>query len=128
MTTIAKLEEFAYAIRLTPAAAAGHQLLLELAEGLVVDELGVLESYSTTAKSIALGAAARAYFNREGHQQEELSGSVRQPLDAVRMGVYLTEQEIKDLHGSPGRTPTYSFPGQLPYPDPVECPADTVSG
>lgn len=128
MTTIATLAEFAYAIRLDPATAAKHQLLLELAEGLVIGELGELESYSTTAKSVVLGAAARAYFNLEGTQQEELSDSVRQPLDVTRLGVYLTDEEIQGLNGSAGRTPQFEFPGYWPYPDPVERATDSVSG
>lgn len=125
--TIASLSEFAYAIRTDAARAAKHQLLLELAEGLVVDELGQLDSYPTRAKVVALGAAARAYFNIEGHQQEELGDSVRQPLDAKLLGVYLTDDELGQLHGPDGRTPSYEFPGSWPYPDPVERDAGTVS-
>lgn len=125
---IATLDEFAYTIRLDAAAAAKHQLLLELAEGLVVDELGELDSYPVRAKAAVLAAAARAYFNLAGTQQEELVDSVRQPLDAAALGVYLTEEELERLHGHEARQPTYSFPDAVPYPDPVECPADTVSG
>jgi len=129
-TTIASLAEFAYAIRRPgdTATASRHQLLLELAQGLVVEELGELDTYPVRAKAVALGAAARAYFNLEGTQQEELGSSVRQPLDATMLGVYLTAEEKGDLHGTGARTATYSFPGYWPYPDPVERPTDTVSG
>lgn len=129
MTSIATLDEFAYAIRSTTSEAAAHQLLLELAEGLVTEQLGELAEYPVSAKAVVLGVAARAYYNNEGVQQEELSRSVRQPLrDAGALGVYLTEDDLIHLQGAGARTPTFEFPGTWPYPDPVERPADTVSG
>jgi hypothetical protein len=130
MTSIASLAEFAYALRRPgdTAFASRHQVLLELAEGLVVDELGQLDTYPTRAKTVVLDAAARAYFNLAGHQQEELGDSVRQPLDAAKLGVYLDDDDLCKLHGRDARTPSYSFPEAAPYPDPVECPPRTVSG
>lgn len=128
MTTIATLEEFAYAIRLEPAAAAKHQLLLELAEGLVVGELGELDSYSTSAKSVVLSAAARGYYNLLAAKREQGIDRKAEPGDrqAAQELVCLTDEEINKLGGT-ARGPQFSFPGALPYPDPVECPADTVS-
>lgn len=125
--SIATLAEFAYAIRMTPEAAAEHQVLLELAEGLVVDELGVLATYPTVAKTTVLGAAARAHFNPRGTKQENTGGASRS-FDAAGMGVYLTDEEVEKLHRSTASAPTYEFPGTWPYPDPVERTADTVSG
>lgn len=125
--SIATLTEFAYAIRLTPEGAAEHQLLLELAEGLVVDELGDLATYPTSAKTVALGAAARAYFNPRGTKQESTGGASRS-FEAAGMGVYLTDEEVEKLHRSTASRPTFEFPGTWPYPDPVERTADVVSG
>lgn len=121
---IATLEEFAYAIRLEPAAAAKHQLLLELAEGLVIDELGEQDSYSVSVKAVVLEAAARAYFNWLASQQQ-----TEEILDraAVQRFVYLTDEERGRLVGPVARGPQFSFPAASSYPDPVECPADTVS-
>lgn len=128
MTTIATLEEFAYAIRLEPAAAAKHQLLLELAEGLVVDELGVLDSYSTSAKSVVLAAAARGYYNLLAAKREQGIDRKAEPGDrqAAQDLVRLTDDEIDQLGGAV-RGPQFAFPGTWPYPDPVEAPTDTVS-
>jgi hypothetical protein len=79
-TTIATLAEFAYAIRKTEAQAARHQLLLELAEGLVIENLGVLDTYPVSAKAVALEAAARAYFALRAAEQE---GRPDRPRPAV---------------------------------------------
>jgi hypothetical protein len=118
-TSIATLGEFAYAIRRSTATAAHHQLLLELAEGLVTDEIGVQDSYPVTVKAVVLAAAARAYFEREGAEQEALDGDLR--------GVYLTDEEVARLYGSSGQAPQFAFPGTWPYPDPVELPAEEVT-
>jgi hypothetical protein len=123
--SIATLDEFAYAIRRDSAAAAQHQLLLELAEGLAIDELGEQDEYSVSVKAVVLEAAARAYFNllAAQHQNNE------QPInrDAVQTLVYLTQEEIERLHGRVARGPRFSFPGYWSYPDPVEATPDTVS-
>jgi hypothetical protein len=122
-TTIATLAEFAYAIRKTEAQAAGHQLLLELAEGLVIDELGVLDSYTVTAKAVVLEAAARAYWELLAAEQE----GVPADRQAVERLVYLTDEQRGRLAGPAARGPQFSFPTEWPYPDPVEAPTDTVS-
>lgn len=120
---IATLEEFAYAIRRTSAEAAKHQLLLELAEGLVVDELGQLESYSVSAKAVVLEAAARAFWELLAADQE----GVPADRQAMERFVYLTDEQVQRLTDKTARGPQYSFPGTWPYPDPVEAPTDTVS-
>lgn len=120
---IATLEEFAYAIRRDSAAAAKHQLLLELAEGLVVDELGEQETYSVTAKAVVLEAAARAFWELLAAQQDG------EPADkqAMERFVYLADEQIRRLVGKAAGGPQFSFPTEWPYPDPVEAPTDTVS-
>lgn len=123
MTTIATLAEFAYAIRKKEAQAAEHQLLLELAEGYVIDELGVLETYSVTAKAVVLEAAVRAYWELLAAEQD----GVPADRQAMERFVYLTDDQIARLAGPTARGPQFSFPGTWPYPDPVEAPADTVS-
>lgn len=120
---IATLDEFAYAIRRSSADAAKHQLLLELAEGLVIDELGELDSYSVSAKAVVLEAAARAYWELLAAEQEN------EPADRMAMErfVYLTDEQVQRLTDKAARGPQFSFPGTWPYPDPVEAPTDTVS-
>jgi malonyl CoA-acyl carrier protein transacylase len=122
-TTIATLAEFAYAIRKTEAQAARHQLLLELAEGLVIENLGVLDTYPVSAKAVALEAAARAYFALRAAEQEGV------PADRQSMArfVYLDDEQIGRLAGPIARGPQFSFPGTWPYPDPVERAADPIS-
>lgn len=122
-TTIATLGEFAYAIDKDSAAAAKHQLLLELAEGLVIDQLGEQDSYSVSAKAVVLEAAARAYWELLAARDEG------QPADrqAMERFVYLTDDQVKRLTGKASRGPQFSFPAASSYPDPIECPADTVS-
>lgn len=127
MGHIATTAEFAYAIGLSAADAAAHALLLDLAEGLVIEELGVRATYPVSAKAVVLAAAARAYYNRAGVRQETV-GSVSRTFEAARLGVYLTEDDVDRLHGRAARSPTYSMPGMWPYPDPVERPADPING
>lgn len=121
--SIATLDEFAYAIRRNSADAAKHQLLLELAEGLVIDELGQLESYSVSAKAVVLEAAARAFYELLAAEQGD------QPVDRMAMErfVYLTDDQIQRLTDRASRGPQFSFPDYWSYPDPVEAPTDTVS-
>jgi hypothetical protein len=120
-TTIVTLGEFAYAIHSDQAGAARHQLLLELAEGLVVDELGEQDTYSVTVKSVVLEAATRAYFNFKQAGCDDTD-----PKSATEF-VRLTDDEIARLHGRTARGPQFSFPTEWSYPDPVEAPTDTVS-
>lgn len=127
MTIIATLAEFAYVIGLDPSAVGQrHELLLDLAEGLVIEEIGVQDPWPASAKSVALAAAARPHFNPQGTSSEAL-GDMNRSFPDAHMGVYLTDDEIGRLH-SPNRGPAFEFPGSWPYPDPVEQPADTVAG
>jgi hypothetical protein len=88
----------------------------------VIEELGTLDTYQVSAKSVVLEAAARAYFNLLAAEQ----GGVVNPR-TVQSFVYLTQEEIDRLFGRVARGPRFSFPGTWPYPDPVERTADTVS-
>ena len=106
---IVTLGEFAYAIRRSTATAAQHQLLLELAEGLVVDEIGVRDSYSATVKAIVLDVATRAFWEREDAEE-----------GSALKGVFLTDDEVRRLYGRAATGPQFAFPEAVPYPDPVE--------
>jgi hypothetical protein len=132
MAEIATIDEFASAIRKTVEFAQGHKLPLDLACGLVADELGEQDPWPTVAKSVALAAAARAFFNPQGLSQEILDGSSA-TRESAEVGVYLTDSELKRLHrwaaGNLGRgKPTFSFPGTWPHPDPVERDPGMVTG
>jgi hypothetical protein len=126
MGRIASTAEFAYALRLTEAQAEAHLLLLELAEGLVIEELGELDVYPVRAKAVVLAAAARAFTNPAGLRQESV-GSVSRSYGSAELGVYLTDAEVAKLHGRTARQPSFSFPDTWPYPDPVERPTRPVS-
>jgi hypothetical protein len=120
---IATLAEFAYAIRRDSAAAAKHQLLLELAEGLVVAEVGELATYPITAKAVVLEAAVRAYYSLLAVEEDD--GDVDR--EAAQRLVYLTDEQIARLAGRAAAGPQFAFPGTWPYPDPVERDAEEVT-
>jgi hypothetical protein len=121
---IVTLAEWAYTIRLTEPQAEEHILLVELAEGLVIEAIGHHDEWPTTAKAVVLAAAGRAYFNPAGSTSESAGGLSRTFREA-RMGVFLTDDELGRLKGAQA---TFSFPGTWPYPDPVERDADPVEG
>lgn len=132
MAHIVSLEDFALAIQSDVAEATDNLLFLDLAEGLVEEELGTQDPWPTIAKSTVLAAASRPVWNPEG-LNDEIVGGVTKGRDAAEMGVYLTDDEIKRLRGwkadnlGTGK-PTFQFPGTWPYPDPVERTADPVTG
>jgi len=132
MTEIVTLAEFASAIRKDMDVAAEHMMLLELADGLVVAELGDQDPWPAVAKATVLAAASRAYFNPDGVRQETVGGT-SVTRDAAEAGVYLTESELQRLRRwiadnvGTGK-PTYEFPGTWPFPDRVEREPDAVTG
>lgn len=132
MPHIASDVEFASVLRKGLEVAQQHTLLLELAEGLVADELGDQDPWPAVAKSVVLSAAARAFFNPQGLLREGIDG-VSGTRASPELGVYLTDDELKRLrrwktdHLGNGK-PTFSFPGTWPFPDRVEREPDTITG
>lgn len=96
--------------------------LLDLAQGLIVDEIGEHDPWSPTAKAVALAAAGRAYLNPQGNRSET-TGPFTAVRDAAALGVYLTDEEVARLHRQPAATgyggPLGSFPVAQCWPDPV---------
>jgi hypothetical protein len=130
MVAIATLSEFASFLQVDVDTATSNLLLLDLAQGLITDEIGDHNPWPSIAKSVALSAAGRAYVNPEGYKQEPGIGNTRggiynNPPNAN--GVFLSEQEKKDLHlwanGPGGQTvgqPQGSFPPPCSWPDPAQ--------
>lgn len=132
MANIAELTELASALQSDLDTATANLLLLDLAQGLVTEVIGVQNPWPAIAKSIALNAAARAYRNPEGTRQEAVGSTnllFNDPL--YRMGVYLTADERAELvrwSGNNGSTigkPLSSFPASKAWPDPVEYDTTT---
>lgn len=130
MANIAELTELASALQSDLDTATANLLLLDLAQGLVIEVIGVQNPWPTVAKSVALSAAARAYRSPEGARQEAVGGvNVLYNDPLYRMGVYLSDLERADLirwnndNGGTGG-PVGSFPVSLAWPDPVEF--DTI--
>jgi hypothetical protein len=95
--------------------------LLELAQGLIVEEIGEHDPWSSTAKAVALAAAGRAYLNPEGFRSET-TGPFTAVRDAAALGVYLTDDEVARLHRQPATGyggPVGSFPDAECWPDPI---------
>lgn len=95
--------------------------LLELAQGLIVEEIGEQDPWSATAKAVALAAAGRAYLNPSG-LRSETTGPFTAVRDAAALGVYLTDEEVARLHRQPATGyggPVGSFPDAQCWPDPI---------
>lgn len=95
--------------------------LLELAQGLIVDEIGEHDPWSPTAKAVVLAAAGRAYLNPEGIKSET-TGPFTVVRDAAALGVYLTADEVARLHRQPATGyggPIGCFPAAQCWPDPI---------
>ena len=120
MADIADPEELEWFIQTTvDGVVAGF--LLELAQGLIVDEIGVHDPWPPTAKTVALAAAGRAYLNPEGNRSET-TGPFTAVRDAAALGVYLTDDEVARLHhhlGTGYGGPVGSFPAAECWPDPI---------
>jgi hypothetical protein len=127
MADIATLPEFASFLQTDVDTATSNLLLLDLAQGLIVEEIGVQNPWPTIAKSVALSAAARAYVNPEGLRQQTVgstSSLYNTPL--YTNGVFLSESEKASLrawanqNGDPSGGPQGDFPPARAWPDPVE--------
>ena len=95
--------------------------LLELAQGLIVGEIGEHDPWPPVAKAVALAAAGRAYLNPEG-MKSETTGPFTGVRDAAGLGVYLTDDEVARLHRQPGTGyggPLGWFPAAACWPDPI---------
>jgi hypothetical protein len=119
MTDIAQTYELEWFLQATVDDAAAL-FLLDLARGLIVDEIGERDPWPPTAKAVALAAAGRAYLNPAGIRSET-TGPFTAVRDAAALGVYLTADEIARLHRQPGTGygPVGSFPAAQCWPDPV---------
>lgn len=124
MADIATLEEFASFIQADVDTATASLLLLDLAQGQIVEKIGTPTPWPTIAKAIALEAAKRAYVNPEGLGSETTGGTA---ATYPERGVYLTEDEVARLSGwlnGPGGStlgqPQGSFPSARYWPDPAE--------
>lgn len=127
MADIATVPELASALQSDLDTATANLLLLDLAQGLIVELIGDQTTWPKTAKAIALAAAARAYRNPEGLRQDTVgatTGIYNDPL--YRMGVFLSDAERADLlrwknvHDNGTGGPLASFPESHAWPDPVE--------
>lgn len=92
MPDIATLEEFASFLQVDVDTATANLVLLDLAQGQIIDEIGARDPWPATAKAVALSAAKRAYVNPEGASSETV-GSTSVAYADGNMGVFLTEDE-----------------------------------
>jgi hypothetical protein len=115
MPDIATLPEFASFLQVDVDTATANLVLLDLAQGQIIDEIGARNPWPATAKAVALSAAKRAYVNPEGASSETVGGTSVSYTDG-NMGVFLTEDERTRLHriGDGGLafsiSPTYEAP------------------
>jgi hypothetical protein len=127
MDEIATSEELGLSLKLasTEVDVDRAELLLDLAQGLIVDEIGAQDPWPTAAKTVALAAAGRAYRNPQAYRRQA-SGPFSADYNAEEMGVYLTGSELERLHdwarrnGGTRGAPVGSFPASLPWPDPAD--------
>lgn len=96
MADIATLEEFASFLQEDLDTATANLVLLDLAQGQIIDEIGARDPWPATAKAVALSAAKRAYVNPEGASSETVGGTSVAYTDG-NMGVFLTEEERNRL-------------------------------
>jgi hypothetical protein len=108
MAVIATLSDLASFLRVDVATITDRQILLDLAQGMVRDIAGDQTTWSATAKTVVLTAAARAYYNPEGLRSETVGGVTSVFGD---LGVYLTDAEQQLLTASLGEgLPRFEFP------------------
>jgi hypothetical protein len=109
MADIATLSEFASFLQVDVDTATANLVLLDLAQGQIVDEIGLRDPWPATAKAVALSAAKRAYVNPDGASSETVGGTVVAFSDG-NMGVFLTEEERSRLQRvGGGGTASYSI-------------------
>lgn len=125
MPTIVSVPEFA-SFRQEDVDTATATLLLDLAEGLVTDEIGTQSPWPAAARGTVLAAANRPYRNPDNLIQAVRGGTTDQ-WSAEEMGVYLTAGEKDRLHrwlerqaGADNAAPVGSFPAARSWPDPFE--------
>lgn len=122
MVAIATLPEFASALQSDLDTATANLLLLDLAQGLIAEQIGEQDPWPVTAKAIALAAAGRSYRNPDGVKRETVGGTTTE-YNAEEMGVYLTESELTRLtswlNGGRGRIGTLRL--QSGYPPLASC-------
>lgn len=123
MADIATLPEFASALQTDVDTATSQLLLLDLAQGLITEEIGEQDPWPVTAKAIALAAAGRAYRNPDGLKRVTVGGTSRE-FNAEEMGVYLTDSEVSRLQkwlNKGGRGSMGTIRLQSGYPDVAPC-------
>lgn len=109
MVAIATLEEFASFLQEDLDTATANLVLLDLAQGQIIDEIGARDPWPATAKAVALSAAKRAYVNPDGASSETVGGTAIAYTDG-NMGVFLTEEERNRLQRvGGGGTAAYSI-------------------
>jgi hypothetical protein len=122
MADIATLPELASFLQVDLDTATANLLLLDLAQGLIIEVIGDLDPWPVTAKAVALAAAGRAYRNPEGLKRETVGG-VTSEYNAEEMGVYLTDSERSRLQTQlPGRRGSLgTIRVQSGYPSVAPC-------
>lgn len=126
--TIATLSDLASLLKVDVSTLSAYQYDLDLVEGLITEVIGpdvvaAQTSWSFTAKSIALGAVARAYRNRDNpHGLKSWAGDDA-ALSWFEGGssLFLTDDEIARLRGTIGvesTGPVGDFPDAFTWPDP----------
>jgi hypothetical protein len=109
MADIATLAEFASFLQEDLDTATANLVLLDLAQGQIIDEIGVRNPWPATAKAVALSAAKRAYVNPDGASTETVGGTTTAYTDG-NMGVFLTDDERSRLQRvGGGGTAAYSI-------------------
>lgn len=127
MPDIATVEEFASYLQSDLDTATANLLLLDLAQGLVTDEIGLHDPWPAVAKAVALSAAGRSYTNPDSLKQETVGSTVTMYNPLFASGVYLSADEKAALSrwlngpgGSNRGRPQGIFPDPYRWPDPVQ--------
>lgn len=92
MADIASLQELASSLRASLDEATGASWMLDLAQGLVAEQIGEQNPWPVVAKATALAATARAFANPDGVRSEQ-EGPYGTTYEAAQAGVYLTDDE-----------------------------------
>lgn len=118
MADIVTLDDLASFLRVQPSEVYGFQPHIDLAQGLIVEAIGDQASWPASAKTAALAALARAYYNPRG-LRSQTQGPFTEVADAAALGIYLTDDELGRLHRSiSSNGPRGSFPDAQCWPEP----------
>lgn len=128
MPDIATVEEFASFLQEDLDTATASLVLLDLAQGLVTEVIGLQDPWPAIAKAVALSSAGRAYVNPDGLKQDTVGSTTAiYNTPAAANGVYLTDAERAALrawiNGPGGSTvgrPQGCFPAAYEWPDPAQ--------